>query len=308
MTNIIIIGYGNLGRAVERQIQSRPNEFKLIKIFSRRSYPPPQLESMLSDISAHKPHFDVALFCGGSQDDAPIIMPELASLGISTVDSYDNHSNVWHYLDTLKPQNSTHITCAGWDPGFLSLQRILAQAITPNAVQTTLYGGEAGGLSMGHSNAVRNVTNVINAVQLTHTRPDALLDAQKGKSIPKHLRHKRVCWVVADAPHHAQIERDIKQIPEYFLNQEVVVNFISQSEFNHRFSNYTSHSGRQIATSSDITINTEITTTSNMDLTANIMLAYAKANHHMQSQDQHGVFTIADVPLAYLLNSHINII
>jgi len=307
MINIAIIGYGNLGKSAFEQISKRSDEFNFVKIFSRRDYAG-GLDEMFDDIKKQKNNINVALFCGGSSDDAPVMVAKLNQIGVSTIDSYDNHGQIANgvYIDNVAKSaleaGTTAIIGAGWDPGYLSLQRVLNNAILPNGTHHTFFGGETGGLSMGHSNAVRQIDGVKNAVQLTISRKDAIEKALSGQIVDKNSRHKRVCFVVAEQKNHAEIETKIRTMPDYFAGQETEVNFISQDEFDSRFSNFTVHSGRLISTNDNVSFNVELKTKSNMDLTASIMIAYAKANYEMQKRNLHGAFTIADVPLSYLVD------
>jgi diaminopimelate dehydrogenase len=282
-------------------------------MFSRRDYKN-GYEEMLNDIKNHKERIDVALFCGGSSNDAFKFVPDLAKIGISTVDSYDNHTQIASgtYINEVSKfadkSQTTAIIGAGWDPGYLSLQRVLNNAILPVdncslAAHNTFYGGENGGLSMGHSNAVRQIAGVKSAVQLTVSRKDAIEKALNGENVDKYDRHKRVCFVVAEQKDRERIENEIRNIPDYFLGQETYVNFISQEEFDERFSNFTAHSGQQISANDKISFNVELKTKSNMDLTASVMIAYAKANFEMQKRRIYGVFTVADVPLSFLVDA-----
>ena len=306
MINIAIVGYGNLGKSAFEQISKRSDEFNFVKIFSRRDYAG-GMDEMFDDIKQQKHNIDVALFCGGSSDDAPVMVAKLNQIGVSTVDSFDNHGQIANGVYMRKVAKSafegrtTAIVGAGWDPGYLSLQRVLNYAILPDGTHHTFFGGETGGLSMGHSNAVRQIDGVKNAVQLTISRKDAIDKALAGEIVDKNSRHKRVCFVVAEQKNHAEIENKILSMPDYFAGQETEVNFISQDEFDSRFSNLTAHSGRLISTNDNVNFNVELKTKSNMDLTASIMIAYAKANFKMQKRKLKGAFTVADVPLSYLV-------
>lgn len=308
MINVAIIGLGNLGKSALEQITYRSSEFNLVKVFSRRDYND-GLNEMLEDIKNHKSKIDVALFCGGSSDDAPVMVSEINKIGVSTVDSYDNHGQISNgvYVNKVKKaaedSGTTAIIGAGWDPGYLSLQRVLNNAILPAGMHQTFFGGELGGLSMGHSNAVRQITGVQNAIQLTISRQDAIGKALLGEYVDKNSRHRRVCFVVAEPKDHAYIENEIRNMPDYFAGQEVVVNFISQEEFDEKYSNFTAHSGQLISTGGEVSFNVELNTKSNMDLTASIMIAYAKANVEMQKRKMRGAFTVADVPLSYLVDA-----
>ena len=305
---IAIIGNGNLGRACKQQILERPNEFSLVGIFSRRQSEDTILLETISDYQ-----FDVALFCGGSSTDAPAMVPELNAKGICTVDSYDNHGEIKNenYQNLIKSatekSGTTAIVGAGWDPGYLSLQRILNIAFLPTGVHNTLYGGSQGGLSMGHTNAIKKIEGVIAAHQITMPREDAKEKAKQGIKVASDDRHKRLCFVVAENGKEAEIEKQIRNMEGYYKNQQVEVNFISLDEFTQRFSNSLGHGGQIISTDSNTKINLELEAKSNPLLTANGMLAFAKANYAMQKRGWKGVFTIDEVPLSFLLEKEIRL-
>jgi len=216
--NYAIIGYGNLGKACKQQIEERPDEFELTGVFSRRES---KDTILLDDITKYKDDIDVALFCGGSSDDAPKMVPHLNQIGLSTVDSFDNHGEIANrnYLNLIQAatdkSGTTAIVGAGWDPGYLSIQRILNKAIMPEGIHHTFYGGAGGGLSMGHTNALKEIPGVITARQLTVTREDAIKGALDGRYIEKNDRHKRVCFVVAEPGKETFVEEQIRNMPGY---------------------------------------------------------------------------------------------
>ena len=305
--NIAIIGFGNLGKACAQQIHARSNEFNLVGIFSRRQS---KQTIPLECIHDYSDKIDVALFCGGSSEDAPKLVPYLNGMGLSTVDSYDNHDNIKNqtYQNAIRAASvvsgytTVAIVGAGWDPGYLSLQRILNKAIMPEAVHNTFYGGENGGLSMGHTNAIKGIAGVEDAHQITLPRKEAVERATGGATIDKNARHKRLCYVVAEQDKQTSIEKQIRGMEGYFKGQEVEVNFICQDEFANRFEGKHGHGGQIISVDKNAKINAHLEMQSNPLFTANCMIAYAKANYKMQARKEIGVFTIDQVPLAYLLD------
>jgi len=301
--NTAIVGYGNLGKACEQQIRQRSDEFNLVGAFSRRQQPG---TIPLDNIMKYRGLIDVVLFCGGSSNDAPIMVPRLNEDGLSTVDSYDNHGEIPNYLKTLQAatdkSGTTAIVGAGWDPGLLSIQRVLNKAFMPNGVQNTLYGGESGGLSMGHSNAVRGVPGVKMGIQLTFARNDAQQSAHEGQKVAGNERHKRVCYVVSEPGVSKKlIKEQICNMPEYFKGQQTIVNFIDEQEFLQKYSNLFTHGGQIISVDPNAKTNFSIEMKSNPELTATAMLAYTRANREMHSRLMSGAFTIADVPPAWLI-------
>jgi len=300
-----IVGNGNLGRACKEQIQSRPMEFEFVGIFSRRE----SAETLLlSDIGKYKDKIDVVLFCGGSSNDAPVMVPELLAQGFSTVDSYDNHGEIknGNYLNLLdkvaKENNATAIIGAGWDPGIMSIQRIINKAYMPSGVHNTFYGP---GLSMGHTNAIKKIDGVITAHQITTPREDAMQLALSGEEVPTNDRHKRICFVVAEAGKEGSIEQSIRNMPDYFKGQEVEFNFIDQKTFDERFTNQFGHGGQIISTDENAKITWGTEMQSNPMMTASAMLAFGVASAKIQAKGWKGAYTIDEIPPAYLLDDEI---
>ena len=250
------------------------------------------------------------MFCGGSDKDAPVLVPWINQLGLSTVDSYDNHNEIinGNYLDIVRKatdkSGTTAIVGVGWDPGYLSVQRILNKAIMPAGIQNTLYGP---GLSMGHTNAIKNIDGVLAAHQITVPRKDAQTAALEGTVVNKNDCHRRICHIVAEQGKEAAIEEQILNMEGYFKNQPVEICFIGINEFNEKFSNKMNHGGQIISVDENAKINLNLEMKSNPMFTANCMLAYARANLKMQQEWMSGVYTNAQIPPAWLVSDKIHI-
>src|SRR5699024_8785845 len=89
------------------------------------------------------------------------------------------------------------IVSTGWDPGLFSMNRLLGEIVVPQGETTTFWGE---GLSQGHSEAVRRVDGVKDAVQYTVPIEEQLQRARtnQGAHPDAAKRHKRVCYVVAE--------------------------------------------------------------------------------------------------------------
>jgi tRNA G18 (ribose-2'-O)-methylase SpoU len=67
------------------------------------------------------------------------------------------------------------VISTGWDPGIFSMERVVANAFLPGSRAYGFYGlGEAGGLSMGHSDALRTIDGVKDARQYTHAVTESI--------------------------------------------------------------------------------------------------------------------------------------
>ena len=167
-----IYGYGNLGKGVELAIHNSPDMI-LTGIFTRRN--PESITPLYStskvysanDAKNMKDDIDVMILCGGSATDLPKQGPELAAV-FNTVDSFDTHAKIPEYFSSVdsiaKQSNTLSLISCGWDPGLFSLNRSLLESILPNGENYVFYGR---GLSQGHSDALRRIEGVKNAVQYT---------------------------------------------------------------------------------------------------------------------------------------------
>ena len=234
--NVGIVGYGNLGRGVEMAVRQNP-DFELVAIFTRR--PPEQVKAdaqvvHISQLEDYREKIDVMILCGGSATDLPEQGPAIARI-FNTVDSFDNHERIPEYFASIdeaaRKGSKVSLISVGWDPGLFSLMRLLGQAVLPKGYSYTFWGR---GVSQGHSDAVRRVPGVKNAIQYTIPIEDAVNKVRSGEnpSLATREKHIRVCYVVAEESADLQrIEREIKEMPNYFADYDTTVHFISQEEF-----------------------------------------------------------------------------
>jgi diaminopimelate dehydrogenase len=235
MIRVGIVGYGNLGRGVELALAQNP-DFKLEAIFTRRNPDKVQADSKMVHISEfgnYKDKIDVMILCGGSATDLPQQAPDIAST-FNTVDSFDTHAMIPQYFDRLdkitKSAGTIGLISVGWDPGVFSLTRLLGQAILPVGKDYTFWGK---GVSQGHSDAIRRVNGVKAGVQYTVPVESAIDMVRTGQNIELSTRekHERVCYVVPEeGADLADIESQIKNMPNYFSDYNTTVNFITEEE------------------------------------------------------------------------------
>ena len=304
-----IVGYGNLGKGVEKAIKQNP-DMTLVAIFTRR--PPTAIDSdakvvSVDSIESYHNAIDVMVLCGGSSTDLPEQVLEVSKL-FNTVDSFDTHAKIPEYfakVDACTKANQTlSLISTGWDPGLFSLARLLGQSVLPEGEDYTFWGK---GLSQGHSDAVRRVAGVKNGVQYTIPMDNALERVRSGENpaLTTAEKHQRICYVVPeeDADIDA-IEKAIKTMPNYFADYETTVHFISEDELKQEHSTMP-HGG--IVFRSGITgsgakqrIEFSLALESNPEFTASVLVAYARAVGKMAKQGQSGARTVLDVPLSYL--------
>lgn len=304
-----IVGYGNLGKGVEKAIKQNP-DMELVCIFTRR--PPETIEAQaqvlpMESMDDFRGAIDVMILCGGSSTDLPEQVLEV-SKSFNTVDSFDTHAKIPEYFTKVdacaKAGGTLSLISTGWDPGLFSLARLIGQCVLPEGEDYTFWGK---GLSQGHSDAVRRVKGVKNAVQYTIPIERALERVRSGENpvLSTSEKHQRVCYVVAEENADlAEIENTIKTMPNYFVDYDTTVNFIDEQELK-RDHGAMPHGG--IVFRSGVSgsgakqrIEFSLTLESNPEFTSSVLVAYARAVAKMAEKGQTGACTVLDIPLAYL--------
>ncbi len=304
-----IVGYGNLGRGVEIGLKNHP-DMELVGIFSRRDPEKVMTKSpvfLLDHLLEFKQKIDVLILCGGSKSDIPKQGPAVAE-HFNTVDAYDTHKLIPDYFNKMnqiaKDHKNVSVIATGWDPGLFSLNRLMQEAILPNGDTYTFWGR---GVSQGHSDAVRGVKGVAEAVQ--YTVPDDFMigEIQKGKKIdysPNNAHMRDVYVVLEEDADPIAVEKEIKEMPDYFEGYDTNVNFISEEEFkeNHQSMPHGGRVIRQANTSADEVSVMEFTLNlgSNPEFTAAVNIAYARAAYKLAQEKQYGARTVLDIPPLYL--------
>ena len=185
------------------------------------------------DMLSMKDEIDVMMLCGGSATDLPVMGPEIAA-NFNTIDSFDTHAKIPEYFENVdkaaKAGNNVSIISVGWDPGMFSLNRLYAESILVQGSTYTFWGK---GVSQGHSDAIRRIDGVKNAIQYTVPIEEAVDRVRTGKRTGATTRekHLRECYVVAEeGADKAAIEQAIKTMPNYFDEYDTTVTFISEEE------------------------------------------------------------------------------
>ena len=302
--NIGIIGYGNLGKALEQVILSK-NNYKLVAIFSRRIVKSKFNTNMESyeNIALYRNKIDVMMLCGGSSNDIEG-QTRSALLHFDCINSFDNHKKISSELLNLDKlaNDSNHrlIMSCGWDPGIFS--NIRASIFSLSHISPDVFWGK--GISMGHSEAIRKLPNVQDAIQFTIPNLEAIKLAKKSKLTGNEPLHNRECFVVADKKYHKKIEQQIKQIPNYFKNQPTEVNFVAQEKLL-KLRKKMLHQGEIISKfktihGSNCFFDFKLKMESNPNLTATIMASYINAIINLKDKRICGAFTPLDIPPIYL--------
>jgi len=318
MIRVGICGYGNLGRGVESELMKH-SDMELVAVFTRRQ-PASSLEIKADVPVVHvdsavewKDKIDVMILCGGSANDLPVQGVEFAKM-FNTVDSFDTHAKIPEYLSKVNEAatNGGHISIVsvGWDPGMFSLMRLYMGAILPEGTTYTFWGK---GVSQGHSDAIRRVEGVADAIQYTVPIEEAVDTIRKGNSpaLSTREKHKRICYVAAkDGADTVRIASEIKSMPNYFDEYDTEVNFISKEELKANHSKLM-HGGNVIRMSNTGEDNRHVTEfsiklDSNPEFTASILIAYTRAAYRLGKNGETGARTVYDIPPVLLCQEERN--
>ena len=290
---VAIAGYGNLGKGIESQLCKNP-DMELVCIFTRREPDTLNTKSKVQavnerDINLWKDKIDIVFLCGGSATDLPIQGPKYASI-FNTVDSFDTHAKALEYSEKMeeasKTGNTIAMTSIGWDPGLFSNMRLLIKAILPKAKIYTFWGK---GVSQGHSDAIRRIEGVKDARQYTVPVEESLQKIRNGETpeFTKREMHTRVCYVVAEeTANTTKIEKEIKNMPNYFDEYDTTVNFVSEEELLQNHSKLP-HGGTVIGVGETTKgvkqiIEFSLDLDSNPEFTSSVLIAYGRAAYKMR--------------------------
>ena len=308
-----IYGYGNLGRGVEAAARQNP-DMEVVGVFTRRD---PAAVKTVTGIPVYAAEtaedfaamIDVMILCGGSASDLPEMTPKLARV-FNVVDSFDTHARIPEHFDNVEKAAMmtahTALISAGWDPGLFSLARLYMNTVLPEGKDYTFWGR---GVSQGHSDAIRRIPGVKDARQYTVPVPEALERVRGGENpeLSTRQKHTRECYVVAEAgADRALIEKQIKEMPNYFADYDTTVTFITEEEMkqNHR---ELPHGGQVIrcgSTGEDgkhrHVMEFSLKLDSNPEFTASVLVACARAVWRMNGRGIFGCRTLFDVAPADL--------
>ncbi len=272
-TKVAIIGYGNIGRAVEQALQVA-DDMELVGIYHHND-----------DMNAVQA--DVAVLCTPTRE-VPAFAEKLLARGICTVDSFDIHTQIVELRRRLMPQAKEHkavsIIAAGWDPGSDSMVRALLQTIAPKGLTYTNFGP---GRSMGHTVAAKAIAGVKDALSMT---------IPLGSGV-----HRRMVYVVLeDGADFATVEKNLLA-DDYFAHDEThVVQVNSIDELNNVAHGVnlvrsgvsgTTHNQR-------FEFNMEI---NNPALTGQVLVACARAAHRLTAEQRYGTYTMIEIAPVYML-------
>ena len=306
-----IVGYGNLGRGVEKAVNANPDQ-ELVAVFTRRDpstvtiATPGAAVKHTDELAGLKDEIDVLILCGGSATDLPKMTPAYAA-DFNIIDSFDTHANIPVHFDNVdkaaQAGGKIGIISCGWDPGMFSLNRLYAHSVLPDGKDYTFWGR---GVSQGHSDAIRRIEGVLDARQYTVPVPQAVEKVRSGENpeLSTREKHTRECYVVAEeGADLSRIENEIKTMPNYFADYDTTVTFISQEELD-RDHKGLPHGGSVIYSGQTgdchHLIEYSLKLDSNPEFTGSVLAAYARAAFRMNQEGMSGARTVFDVAPAYL--------
>lgn len=306
-----ICGYGNLGKGVEQAIKQAP-DMELKVIFTRRN--PQELAKTtvtpvvaIQEAEQWEKKLDVVILCGGSKDDIPKQMPEFASK-FNTINTFDTHADIpMLYTKTeeiAKKAGKLSLISTGWDPGLFSLIRVLAKSIFTEAKLYTVWGT---GVSQGHSDAIRQIEGVKNAIQYTVPIEERIEQIRNGEEVEYTASqlHKRECYVAANKEDYAQIEKEIKEMPKYFADYETTVTFVTEEEIKEKQTKMF-HGGSVICVGKTPAGNKQVmefklTLDSNPEFTGSVATMYARAITRLNKKGETGARLVTEIPFQDIL-------
>ena len=270
---IALIGYGNIGRAAEQAIIAAP-DMELAGIYHHND--------SLDTIEA-----DAVLLCTPTREVEKFAL-QLLEKGICTVDSFDIHNQIVALRKSLDAAANAHqavsVVSAGWDPGSDSVVRALLLAMAPQGITYTNFGP---GRSMGHTVAAKAIQGVKDAVSIT-------IPIGEGK-------HQRDVYIQLEEGEDLQTVQQRIISDDYFahdpINVIAVDSVLPFDTHNHgvliqREGVASGISDQQLSFA--MTIN-------NPALTAQIMVACARAAIRMKASQQYGAFTTIHIPPIYFV-------
>lgn len=272
-TKIAIIGYGNIGKAVEQAVLAA-DDMQLAGIYHHND----NLDALDADVAA---------LCTPTRE-VPAFAEKLLRKGVSTVDSFDIHGQIFDLRKGLAPiakeQQAVSIIAAGWDPGSDSMVRALLLALAPKGITYTNFGP---GRSMGHTVAAKAIPGVKDALSMT---------IPLGTGI-----HRRMVYIeLADGADFATVEKLLLQ-DDYFAHDETHVIPVPSIDALNNVAHgvHLTRSGVSGDTHNqrfefDMEIN-------NPALTGQVLVSCARAAVRMKAEQRHGAFTMIEIPPIYLL-------
>lgn len=272
-TRIAIIGYGNVGKAVEQAVLAA-NDMQLAGIFHHND-------------NFDKIDADVAILCTPTRE-VPVIAEQMLKRGISTIDSFDIHGQIFdlrcRLMGLAQEHNAVSIISAGWDPGSDSMIRAILMALAPKGLTYTNFGP---GRSMGHTVAAKAIPGVKDALSMT---------IPLGTGI-----HRRMVYIeLEEGADFDTVEKTLLQ-DDYFAHDETHVIPVPSIDILNNVAHgvHLVRSGVSGNTHNQrFEFNMEI---NNPALTGQVLVSCARAAMRFRNDKRPGVYTMIEIPPIYML-------
>ena len=275
MINLAIAGFGNVGKSLYRLAKNNPH-VHLSHVFTSRKFNL-DVKTFSYDQIEIAPRVDCTLLALSSYNQLPHLAKEFLACG-NTIDCFDNTDEFDSFvlsLDKKAKQSETVALCgAGWDPGLFDVARKL---FAPLGKIGTSWGR---GMSCGHSNAVRSIEGVVDAVEWT---------------VPTSIGHTRQVFVTSLGD-NKEIEAKIKAIPHYFLGLDTNVVFVGSEELKKIKADF-SHQGKIWFENENHKGQLTLTMKDNPAFTATIMFNAIPLVVNFCKNKKFGAYTLCDCPL-----------
>ncbi|MCQ2348834.1 MAG: diaminopimelate dehydrogenase [Paludibacteraceae bacterium] len=271
MIRIAIVGTGNIGQAAQKAVQNA-EDMELVGVYHHYE---------VDDAQCTMHNVDVALVCLPTRE-SPAFAEKMLRMGISTVDSFDIHTQIPAVRSRLMPvAQSNHavaVISAGWDPGSDSMIRALLQVLTPEGQSYTNFGP---GRSMGHTVAAKAIAGVKNALSIT-------LPLGKGQ-------HGRHVYIELEDGYDFEDVRNRLLADDYFAHDATEVELVDDVEqyqttahgvLLERTGTASGKDGQQLEFKMQI---------DNPSLTAQFMTGCARAAYRLQQTGRWGCYTTIEL-------------
>ncbi len=300
-----VLGYGNLGKSIE-SLLANDERFSLVAVFSKRNIKARFAKAEFAkDMAKYAGKIDIMFLCGGSSSN----LMEQASEALkyfNCIDAFDTHKKIPEHVkncNLLARQYKKVAFCSfGWDPGLFSQMRVLFSAL--GLKPYTIWGR---GVSQGHSEALRCIKGVKDAVQYTVPNEKLVKKLKQGKiselQDEKSL-HVRECFIVAPAKDRKAIVKKVIGMPNYFKGYKTKIKFIDEVEMLKHKKLF--HAGQVFTLGGELAFSLKID--SNPDFTAKVLIAYARVLHNYYLSQSYGAYTILDIPFSHLLGSSLKFV
>ena len=291
-----VMGLGNIGRYAIEALEIQP-DFTCVGVIRRKESLGKDVHGLrgvpeyasLADLEAVSGKPDVVLLCAPSRK-IPEVAGELLGKGYNTVDSFDIHDRIVETIGQLEAQavkgKAVAVTAAGWDPGTDSVMRALFEAMAPVGVTFTNFGR---GRSMGHSVAARAIEGVADATSITIPMGGG--------------RHSRLVYVVLEEGATFEAVKAAIQADPYFSHDPLDVRQVTKDELP-RVADASHGVLLERTGASGFTANQRLSfdmRINNPALTAQVLVAAARAAVRRRNRGEHGAFTLLDIPPVDLL-------